>query len=115
MTVLNKDELLKKVLFVPCESKQDLQTWIRVYLDIDFPDCIVSEESNSSPMDLIWEIYDKARKNSDETFSRVMAYAARGTFKTLGASILEILTLLHLGRNIGHMAATKDQSERSQE
>lgn len=63
----------------------------------------------------MWEIYDKARKNDDEDFARVMAYATRGGFKTLGASILEILNLLHLRRNIGHMAATKDQSERSQE
>lgn len=110
-----KEKILKRLLCVPCETKEDLHRWIRVYLNIDLPDCIVTEESNSSPMDLIWEVYDKARKNKDENFSRVMAYAGRGGFKTLGASILEILTILHLKRNVGHMAATKDQSERSQE
>lgn len=113
--VVTRDEILRRALFVPCETKEALGRWIRVYLNVDLPDCIVSEESNSSPIDMMWEIYDKARKNDDENFSRVMAYATRGGFKTLGASILEILNLLHLRRNIGHMAATKDQSERSQE
>lgn len=86
-----------------------------MYLNLDMPDCVVSEESTSSPMDLIWEIYSKAKNNDDEAYSRVMAYATRGGFKTLGASILEVLIMLHLKRNIGHMAATKDQSDRSQE
>lgn len=113
--VPTKDEILRRALFVPAETKEALSRWIRVYLHIDLPDCIVSEESNSSPVDLIWECYDQARKNDDENFARVMAYATRGGFKTLGASILEILNLLHLRRNVGHMAATKDQSERSQE
>jgi hypothetical protein len=115
MDLSNKDELLKRLMFIPCDSKEALHRWIRVYLGINLPDCIVAEESNSSPMDLIWELYNKARLNNDENFSRVMAYASRGSFKTLGASILEILTVLHLKRNVGHMAATKDQSERSQE
>lgn len=113
--VLTRDDILRRALFIPCETKEALGRWIRVYLHVDLPDAIVSEESNSSPIDMMWEIYDKARKNDDENFSRVMAYATRGGFKTLGASILEILNLLHLRRNIGHMAATKDQSERSQE
>lgn len=91
--------------------------WIRVFLGSDFffPDCIVSEESNSSPMDMIWEIYNKAKDNNDENFSRVMAYANRGGFKTLGASVLEVLQVLHLRRNVAHMAAIFDQSKKSQE
>ena len=109
----NKNELLKRALFIPCESKEALHRWVKVYLGINLPDVIVAEESNSSPMDLIWEIYSKARANNDEKFSRVMAYASRGSFKTLGASILEVLTVLHLRRDVCHMAATRDQSDKS--
>jgi hypothetical protein len=109
------DELMRRAMFTPCETKEQLSRWIRVYLGIHFPDCTVSEESNSNPLDMIWEVYDKARKNDDESFSRVMAYAARGSFKTLGASVLEVLQVVHLGRNVAHMSAIFDQSKKSQE
>lgn len=110
-----QDELMRRALFTPCETKEALARWIRVYLNLSLPDCTVSEESNSSPMDLIWELYDKARRNDDEEFSRVMAYANRGGFKTLGAAILEVLMVIHLRRNVAHMAAIFDQSKKSQE
>lgn len=106
---------MRRALFVPCESKAELARWIRVYLDIDFPDCIVSDESNSSPMDMIWEVYSRCKSNDVEDFARVMAYANRGGYKTLGASVLEVLQVLHLRRNVAHMAAIFDQSQKSQE
>lgn len=109
------DELMRRALFTPCESKEQLARWIRVFLNIHFPDCTVSDESNSNPLDMIWEVYNKARLNDDENYARVMAYAARGSFKTLGASVLEVLQVLHLGRNVAHMAAIFDQSKKSQE
>jgi len=109
------DEMMRRTLFTPCESKEDLDRWIRIFLGLQLPDCIVSEESNSSPMDVIWEVYDKCRRNDDENFARIMAYANRGGFKTLGAAILEVLMVLHLRRNVAHMAAVFDQSLKSQE
>ena len=76
-----EEELKRRILFTPCESKQALHDWIYVFLDIDLPDSIVDESSTSSPMDLLWEVYDHARKNDDPNFSRVLAYAARDSFK----------------------------------
>lgn len=109
------EDMMRRALFTPCETREHLARWIRVFLNIDFPDATVSEESNSNPLDMIWEVYNKARQNDDENFSRVMAYAGRGGFKTLGASVLEVLQVLHLGRNVAHMAAIFDQSKKSQE
>lgn len=106
---------IRDALFVRCTSKEALSRWIQLFLQLDLPDCIVTEESNSTPLDMVWEIYNKAISNNDEQFSRVMAYATRGGYKTLGASILEILGLFHLRRNVGHMAATREQSEKSQQ
>lgn len=81
--VPSQDDEYRQLLFTPCESKEQLARWIRVFLgaELYFPDHIVSDESNSSPMDMIWEVYNKARLNNDEDFSRVMAYANRGGFK----------------------------------
>ena len=107
-------EAMRRALFTVCESKEQLSRWVRVFLGIHLPDCIVSDESNSSPMDALWEIYNKAHLNNDENFSRVLTYANRGGGKTLSASILEVLYALHLGRDVIHLAAIFDQSQLAQ-
>lgn len=109
------EKLRRKLLFIPCETKEHMAAWIKEYLGIQLPDCTVSEESNSNPLQNIWEAYDRLRRNDIVGFSRVMAYASRGGFKTLGASILEVMVVLHLGRNVAHMAASLEQSSASQE
>jgi len=109
----------RKALFTPCRSKEELDRWIRVFLHIRLPDRVVATEppdcSNSSPLDMIWTLYDHALRNDTEGWRRTMAYAARFSGKTLGAAILETMIVLHTGRNIAHMAAIKDQSRKAQE
>lgn len=105
----------RRILFVPCETKEDLHKWIRIFLDFDMPNCVVDPDSNCTPMDMIWEVYDKCRRNDDPEFNRVLYYASRDSFKTLGAAILELLAVVHLGRNVAHMAAIESQSEKSQQ
>lgn len=105
---------LRKLLFTPCESQEALRDWVRVFLGIYLPDCTVSDESNSNPTELVWTVYKALKENSGE-WSRIMAFANRGGGKTLAASILEVLTVLHLKRNVAHMAAIFEQSKKSQE
>lgn len=114
-TKSEQDALKRKILFVPCKSKQALHKWIRLFLGLDIPDCIVDPDSNSSPMDMIWEVYSKAFSNDDPDFVRVMYYASRDSFKTLGAAILEVLAVVHLQRDVAHMAAIEAQSRKSQQ
>jgi hypothetical protein len=115
----NRDQLERKALFTPCVSKEHLKLWIKRYLGLDMPDAIVCDDdvtnppSNSSPMDLLWEIYTKALDGTDEKFQRVLAYAARDSFKTLSASILEVLCLFHLRRDVAHMAAIESQAQKA--
>lgn len=113
-----EEELKRRAVFVPCQTKEDLSRWIRVYLGLHIPDCIVSGESNSSPMDMIWEIYDICKRGETlelEQFNRMMAYASRDSFKTLSAAIIEVLMLVHLDRPVVHLAAILQQSKKAQE
>lgn len=107
-------QMKRKLLFTPCETKEALQNWIRQFLGYDLPDCTVDPSSNSSPMSLVWEIYDKALKNDDPDFSTVLAYASRESMKTLVTAVLEVLCLLHLGRSVVHLAAILDQAKKAQ-
>jgi len=120
LTNQEKEKILRKALFVPCNSKDELHRWIKIYLNIDLPDCIVCDDdvrhppSTSCPMDFLWEIYDKSKKGDDPDFITVLAYAARDAFKTITASIFELLCLFHLKRNVAHLAAIEQQAKESQ-
>jgi hypothetical protein len=103
----NTDE--RRFLFQPCRTKEELHDWILVYLGIDFPDGHVDPTSNSSPMELISEVYFAALRG-DVEWSEILAYASRDSYKSLGASVLETLAVLHLERSCCHMAAIEGQS-----
>jgi hypothetical protein len=113
-TLLKSDkEMLLRSLFVPCETKEALQNWIFVYLGLDLPDGIVDATSTTSPMDMLWEVYNAARTN-DTDYDRVMCFASRGSFKTLIAAIMEVLCVVHLRRDVAHMAAIEPQAHKAQ-
>jgi len=109
-----EDELLRDAMFVPCETEEELHNWVHFYLGLDLPNCTVDPESNSNPMALLWEMYSKAREGNDENFQRVLGYAARDSYKTILASIIEVLCLFHLRRSVAHMAAILPQAAKAQ-
>ncbi len=116
LTQAERDVLLREMLFVPCETKEHLHTWVKAYLGLDLPGSTVChtdtdfEPSNSNPMDLLWEVYEAARKG-DRKKTRFLYYAARACYKSVLASVVETLCLFHLRRDVGHMAANKAQSK----
>src|ERR1700761_6319685 len=100
-----EDLLKRKILFTPLRSMEALHNWIKVFLGVDLPMDIVMDDgpnpSNCSPMLMIWRVYEACLLNKTGEMSRVMAYASRDSFKTLAASILEVLAVLHLDRDVG--------------
>ena len=114
MNLSVQEELLRKALFVPCSSMEDLHRWIKVYLGLDMPWCTVDPASNSSPMQSIWEIYSAIKDGKTHDFSQVLTYAARDAGKTLSASIMEILCAVHFEWSVAHMAAILPQSKNAQ-
>lgn len=119
-SIPSKDDILRSTLFTLCDDKVHLYRWIKVFLGLDMPNVIVCDDdqrnppSNSSPMDLIWEMYKQARDGKDNHFTQVLGFAARDSFKTLGAAIIETLCLFHLDRDVGHMAAIEPQAKNCQ-
>ncbi len=117
----SRDQMLRAAFFVPCTSKEALKRWIKTYLRLDLPDKIVcgddtrTDPSNSSPMDLIWEIYEKMIDGKDPNFQRILAYAARDSYKTVACSVLESLAMFHARRSVGHLAAIEAQAQKCAE
>lgn len=94
-----------------CESKRALHKWIKLFLGLDMPDCIVCEESSASPMDMIWTVY-KAALTGDPKMASQLYFASRDSFKTLSAAIIEVLMLVHFRRTASHMGAIIQQSKK---
>ena len=107
----DKTRLERRTLFAPCETTDALSRWIRVFLGFDLPDTLIDPESTSTPMDLVWEIYNEARQKEPK-FDTILGYACREGIKTLAAAILEVLALFHLGRSNAHLAAIEQQAQK---
>lgn len=102
--------LERQLLFKPCPTKEELQRWVVHFLGLDLPDCTVDESSNSNPLDFVWELYKQAVYDNDPDFDRILAYANRGGYKTLSASVIEILMVFHDQRSVVHLASVEEQS-----
>jgi hypothetical protein len=97
----------------PLQSAEQLKDWVAFYLGLDMPFGHVDPDSNSSPVEAMWEIYNTIRLNKGEENPGYIMLSAREGYKTLSASILEVLLMIHFQMTIAHMAAIKDQSAKS--
>lgn len=111
----NETQLRRKLLLTPCASKQGLRVWIKRYARFDCPDVLIDPDSTGSPLDTMWEIYHAGVTNDPTAPSKYLWYASRDSFKTLGASILELLAMIHMHRSVVHMASIEAQSEKAAE
>lgn len=101
-------EKRRKYLFNICETKEELQAFLRAFLKVDLPDYIVDENSTSSPMDFVWSVYDVMRTNIGPKEHAVAA--ARGTMKTLTSAVIHFLAMVHFRRSCVQISAIKPQS-----
>jgi hypothetical protein len=101
------------LLMQPLSSAEDLKNWIMLFLGLDMPNGHIDPDSNSSPVEAMWEIYNTIQENRGETTPGFIMLSAREGYKTLSSSILETLLMIHFQLTIAHMAAIKEQSAKS--
>lgn len=103
----------RKILLTPCQTRQELKNWIKYHLDLELPDVTVSRYSDTNPLDVIWEVYRICvlRQNPDN-IQELLYVAGRGSGKTLGMAIAELMILLHDSRDVVHVGAIQNQAER---
>lgn len=102
-----------ELMLQPLSSAEELKDWIMFYLGLDMPIGSVDPDSNSSPIDAMWEIYDNIKHNRGNVQPGYIMLSARECYKTLGASILETLLMIHFQVTIAHMAAIQSQSAKA--
>lgn len=71
-----------QLFFHKCETKEQFQKWIKMWLNVDLPDCTVSRFSNTNPLEVCWEIYDICvNKNNPQKIEEILCVAGRGSGK----------------------------------
>jgi len=94
----------------PCSDKEHLHAWIKYHTGLDFPGTTISRFSTSNPMDFIWTVYSAIM---DGRPLGVLGLAGRDSFKTLGLSVIDLLSFVHDGRHTIHIAMTAQQGSRA--
>jgi len=110
-----KQENLKKLkaLLTPCKTKLQMKNWIKYHLNMDIPDFTVSRYADTNPLDAIWSIYDVCTNgNNVDEIEELLYVASRGSGKTLGVAIAELMVMLHDQRDVVHVGAIMSQAKR---
>lgn len=103
----------RKLLLTPCKTREELKAWIKYFLNLELPDITVSRYSDTNPLNVIWEVYDICvNRNNPEKIKELLFVAGRGSGKTLGMAIAELMVLLHDKREVVHVGAIQNQAER---
>lgn len=109
-------EQRKKLFFKKCQTKEELSKFIQLFFGLHLPDCTVSRYADTNPLDIIWKVYDICvNKNNPEDMEEILYVAGRGSGKTLGMAIVELLVMLHDARDVCHVGAILTQAKRCYE
>ena len=109
------EKLKREVLLKPLESAEQLRDWVYLFFDIYMPLGHIYPESNSSSVEAMWQIYVAVRDNTGDKIPGYTLMSSRDSYKTLSASILEVLLLIHYRTTIAHCSAIVSQSQKSVE
>jgi phage terminase large subunit len=103
----------RRLLLKPCKTRDELKAWIKYFLNLELPDVTVSRYSDTNPLDVIWEVYNICvNSHNPENIKELLFVAGRGSGKTLGMAIAELMVLLHDKREVVHVGAIQNQAER---
>lgn len=109
-------EQRKKLFFTKCKTKDELSKFIQLFFGLHLPNCTVSRYADTNPLDIIWKVYDICvNKNNPEDMEEILYVAGRGSGKTLGMAIVELLVMLHDARDVCHVGAILTQAKRCYE
>lgn len=100
------------LFFTPCSSPKHMQDWVYEFFDVWLPLGYVDPESNSSPIEAMYEAYSAYRDDTCLLTSGYIWLSSRDSGKTLCGSILNVMLIIHFKSQVAHLAAVKKQAEK---
>ena len=108
------DPFLSKTFLTHFETKQQLKDWVHVFLGLDLPDSYIDPDSNSSPIDWMFNTYQMYKNNEGNKNPNIIVVSSRESYKTLTESIWGIIGMVHFKATLAHMAAIVPQATAAQ-
>lgn len=102
-------DTLKETFFAKFTEPRHLKDWCLTFLGVDLPLGHIDPDSNSSPVEWMYEAYDNYRHNRGNQVRGYVVLSSRESYKTLSESIWAIIMMCHFGCSIAHMAAIESQ------
>lgn len=114
---MSHEEELEKIkaelILKPLNSAHELRNWFDVFFNIKFPMGVVYPTSTHGPIEAAWRIYELIKTGESKDVPEIVMLSSRDSFKTLIASAIEVLCLVHFRFSIAHAAAILSQSEKA--
>jgi len=107
------EKLKADLILRPLNSAQELRDWMYTYFDIRFPMGVVYPTSTHGPIEAAWRVYELIKTGESKDVPEIVLLSSRDSFKTLIASAIEVLCLVHFRFSIAHAAAILSQSEKA--
>jgi len=107
------EKLKADLILRPLNSAQELRDWMYTYFDIRFPMGTVYPTSTHGPIEAAWRIYELIKTGESKDVPEIVLLSSRDSYKTLIASAIEVLCLVHFKFSIAHAAAILSQSEKA--
>lgn len=107
------EKLKADLILKPLNSAQELRDWMYTYFDIRFPMGVVYPTSTHGPIEAAWRVYELIKTGESKDVPEIVLLSSRDSFKTLIASAIEVLCLVHFRFSIAHAAAILSQSEKA--
>src|ERR1035438_4698512 len=91
---------MAELMFAPLNSAEEVKDWARMFLDLELPLEITDPDSNTTPLDAIWQIYVAAKNNTGDVTPGFILMSCREGMKTVSVAILELLLMLHFSLTV---------------
>lgn len=113
LTNEQKEKLKIELFLKKFNSPEDLQNWADIFLGIRLPKGHIYPDSNSSPVEWMWEAYNNYKLNKGNETPGYIILSSRESYKTLSESMLAVIFMLHFNATIAHLAAIESQATKA--
>lgn len=94
-------------------SAQQLKDWILVFFGLDMPMGHIDPDSNSSPIEWMYDAYSNYLNNKGNEVPGYIVLSSRDSYKTLSESMLAVILMAHFNCTIAHLAAIEQQASKA--
>ena len=107
-----EEQIKSQLILKRLNNKEELRDWMYTYLDIKFPMDTVYPNSTHAPVDAMWRIYELIQTGKSQEVPQVCMLSSRDSFKTLSASAIMVLLMVHFRLQLATAGAIKAQSDK---